>query len=78
MWTILFGWWISVAYFFVAALLYCTVVAAPQARLCVALAKYYFWPFGSFVIAQVCLCQCHSELMLNSCTACLLFGWLCL
>ena len=51
LWVVLFGWWLCLAYMLVAALLFLTVVAIPQGKLCLRLARYYLWPFGSFVVA---------------------------
>ena len=48
-WSVLCGWWVSLAYLIVACILAITVVGFPHAKVCVALAQYYFWPFGKFV-----------------------------
>jgi hypothetical protein len=49
MYVLLFGWWISLCYLLIAAILCLTVVAIPYAKLCLRLSKYLFWPFGRFI-----------------------------
>eukprot|EP01104_Vermistella_antarctica_P018948 TRINITY_DN7209_c0_g1_i1.p1 TRINITY_DN7209_c0_g1~~TRINITY_DN7209_c0_g1_i1.p1 ORF type:complete len:989 (+),score=194.67 TRINITY_DN7209_c0_g1_i1:267-3233(+) len=52
MWAVCFGWWLCLGYFFVAGVFALTYVGMPYARLAVNLGRYYFWPFGKFIIRQ--------------------------
>ena len=47
--TLLLGWWLSLIYAVLGALLCVTVVGAPLGRVAFEFAFYFFWPFGRFV-----------------------------
>ncbi|NXF51213.1 VNX1 protein, partial [Oceanites oceanicus] len=49
LYLLLFGWWLSLLYVLVAALMFITVVGAPYGRLCWDLAGYFLWPFGKVI-----------------------------
>ncbi|XP_068526275.1 uncharacterized protein [Anas acuta] len=49
LYLLLFGWWLSLLYVLVAALMFVTVVGAPYGRLCWDLAGYFLWPFGKVI-----------------------------
>ncbi|XP_017349763.1 cation/H+ exchanger protein 1 isoform X2 [Ictalurus punctatus] len=44
--VLFFGWWISLAYFLVGVLMFCTVIGTPHGKLCFRLSGYLLWPFG--------------------------------
>uniref|UniRef100_A0A672SY01 Low affinity vacuolar monovalent cation/H(+) antiporter-like n=1 Tax=Sinocyclocheilus grahami TaxID=75366 RepID=A0A672SY01_SINGR len=44
--VLLFGWWISLFYFLVSLLMFCTIAGIPYGKLCVQLSGYFLWPFG--------------------------------
>ncbi|XP_066523947.1 cation/H+ exchanger protein 1 isoform X2 [Hoplias malabaricus] len=44
--TLLFGWWISLIYVLVSLLMFCTIIGIPYGKLCWKLSGYLFWPFG--------------------------------
>ncbi|XP_026877429.2 cation/H+ exchanger protein 1 [Electrophorus electricus] len=44
--SILFGWWISLAYVLVCLLMFCTIIGIPYGKLCWRLSGYLLWPFG--------------------------------
>lgn len=50
LYTVLFGWWVSLIYLFCSLLLAATVVGIPYGRLAFKLAFYYAWPFGKFIV----------------------------
>ncbi|XP_076861451.1 cation/H+ exchanger protein 1 [Brachyhypopomus gauderio] len=45
--SILFGWWISLAYVLVGLLMFCTIIGIPYGKLCWRLSGYLLWPFGT-------------------------------
>ncbi|NXD87617.1 VNX1 protein, partial [Halcyon senegalensis] len=49
LYLLLFGWWLSLLYVLVAAMMFVTVVGAPYGQLCWDLAKYFLWPFGKVI-----------------------------
>ncbi|XP_059671973.1 uncharacterized protein LOC132316878 [Gavia stellata] len=49
LYLLLFGWWLSLLYVLVAAMMFVTVVGAPYGRLCWDLARYFLWPFGKVI-----------------------------
>ncbi|NWH68772.1 VNX1 protein, partial [Geococcyx californianus] len=49
LYLLLFGWWLSVLYVLMAAMMFVTVVGAPHGRLCWHLAGYFLWPFGKVI-----------------------------
>ncbi|XP_010185327.1 PREDICTED: low affinity vacuolar monovalent cation/H(+) antiporter-like [Mesitornis unicolor] len=49
LYLLLFGWWLSLLYVLVAAVMFVTVVGAPYGRLCWDLARYFLWPFGKVI-----------------------------
>ncbi|NXA74173.1 VNX1 protein, partial [Thryothorus ludovicianus] len=49
LYLLLFGWWLSLLYSLVAALMFLTVLGAPYGRLCWDLARYFLWPFGKVI-----------------------------
>ncbi|NXC17453.1 VNX1 protein, partial [Corythaeola cristata] len=49
LYLLLFGWWLSLLYVFVAAIMFVTVVGAPYGQLCWDLARYFLWPFGKVI-----------------------------
>ncbi|KAF4079845.1 hypothetical protein AMELA_G00182990 [Ameiurus melas] len=44
--VLFFGWWISLAYFLVGVLMFCTVIGTPHGKLCFRMSGYLLWPFG--------------------------------
>uniref|UniRef100_A0A669CAI1 Cation/H+ exchanger protein 2 n=1 Tax=Oreochromis niloticus TaxID=8128 RepID=A0A669CAI1_ORENI len=44
---LLFGWWVSLAYFLVGTLMFITVTGVPYGKLCWKLCCYFLWPFGN-------------------------------
>ncbi|KAL9854644.1 uncharacterized protein GJ701_003967 isoform 2-T2 [Geothlypis trichas] len=49
LYLLLFGWWLSLLYVLVAAVMFITVMGAPYGRLCWDLAGYFLWPFGKVI-----------------------------
>ncbi|NWX29676.1 VNX1 protein, partial [Notiomystis cincta] len=49
LYLLLFGWWLSLLYVLVAAVMFVTVMGAPYGRLCWDLAGYFLWPFGKVI-----------------------------
>ncbi|NWW71721.1 VNX1 protein, partial [Climacteris rufus] len=49
LYLLLFGWWLSLLYVLVAAVMFITLVGAPYGRLCWDLAGYFLWPFGKVI-----------------------------
>ncbi|XP_026723831.1 low affinity vacuolar monovalent cation/H(+) antiporter-like [Athene cunicularia] len=49
LYLLLFGWWLSLLYVLVAAVMFVTVVGAPYGWLCWDLAGYFLWPFGKVI-----------------------------
>uniref|UniRef100_A0A3B3WWV6 Cation/H+ exchanger protein 2 n=1 Tax=Poecilia mexicana TaxID=48701 RepID=A0A3B3WWV6_9TELE len=47
--VLLFGWWISLAYFLVGILMFITVIGLPYGKLCWKLCCYFLWPFGNTI-----------------------------
>ncbi|NWV70218.1 VNX1 protein, partial [Malurus elegans] len=58
LYLLLFGWWLSLLYILVAAMMFITVIGAPYGRLCWHLAGYFLWPFGK-VIQKVEVPKCQ-------------------
>jgi Ca2+:H+ antiporter len=50
MWTLFFGWWLSLIYIAIAFLLALTFFGIPYAKWCWQLKSYFFWPFGKFIV----------------------------
>ncbi|KAI7791622.1 cation/H+ exchanger protein 1 [Triplophysa rosa] len=44
--VLLFGWWISLLYFLVSLLMFCSIAGIPYGKLCLQLSGYFLWPFG--------------------------------
>ncbi|KAI1883455.1 hypothetical protein AGOR_G00231620 [Albula goreensis] len=44
-----FGWWISLTYILISALMFLTVFGAPYGKLCWRLSCYFLWPFGKTI-----------------------------
>ncbi|NWX39457.1 VNX1 protein, partial [Steatornis caripensis] len=49
LYLLLFGWWLSLLYVLVAAVMFITILGAPYGRLCWDLAGYFLWPFGKVI-----------------------------
>ncbi|XP_056338287.1 uncharacterized protein LOC130248513 isoform X2 [Oenanthe melanoleuca] len=49
LYLLLFGWWLSLLYVLVAAVMFLSVMGAPYGRLCWQLAGYFLWPFGKVI-----------------------------
>ncbi|XP_068045432.1 uncharacterized protein [Anomalospiza imberbis] len=49
LYLLLFGWWLSLLYILMAAVMFITVMGAPYGRLCWDLAGYFLWPFGKVI-----------------------------
>ncbi|XP_042191323.1 cation/H+ exchanger protein 1 isoform X3 [Callorhinchus milii] len=49
LYVLLFGWWVSLLYLLVSALMFITIVGIPYGKLCCSLAGFYFWPFGKVI-----------------------------
>ncbi|XP_043943257.1 putative cation exchanger C521.04c [Protopterus annectens] len=45
----LFGWWLSLFYFLLTALMFFTVLGAPYGKMCWSLSGYFLWPFGKVI-----------------------------
>lgn len=50
-WTVLFGWWMSLLFLAVSGLLVITYFGSKYARLSFTMAKYIFYPFGKYIIS---------------------------
>ncbi|NXD28514.1 VNX1 protein, partial [Spelaeornis formosus] len=60
LYLLLFGWWLSLLYVLVAAVMFVTIMGAPYGRLCWDLAWYFLWPFGKVIQkVEVRLCLGH-------------------
>lgn len=46
---LMIGWWVAIAYLFIAALMAVTIIGWPYAKFCCKLSFYFLWPFGKFV-----------------------------
>ncbi|KAJ8416411.1 hypothetical protein AAFF_G00356990 [Aldrovandia affinis] len=46
---LMLGWWISLAYFLVSAVMFITVFGVPYGKLCWKLSCYFLWPFGKSI-----------------------------
>ncbi|NWV33584.1 VNX1 protein, partial [Grantiella picta] len=46
---LIFGWWLSLLYVLVAAVMFITIMGSPYGRLCWHLAGYFLWPFGKVI-----------------------------
>uniref|UniRef100_A0A1A8EY58 Cation/H+ exchanger protein 2 n=2 Tax=Nothobranchius korthausae TaxID=1143690 RepID=A0A1A8EY58_9TELE len=49
LYVLLFGWWVSLVYFVVGALMFVTVIGIPYGKLCWKLCCYFLWPFGNTI-----------------------------
>ncbi|NXF26257.1 VNX1 protein, partial [Rhodinocichla rosea] len=49
LYLLLFGWWLSLLYVLVAAVMFITIMGAPYGELCWELAGYFLWPFGKVI-----------------------------
>uniref|UniRef100_A0A7N8Y997 Putative cation exchanger C521.04c n=1 Tax=Mastacembelus armatus TaxID=205130 RepID=A0A7N8Y997_9TELE len=47
--VLLFGWWVSLAYYLVGILMFITVIGVPYGKLCWKLACYFLWPFSKSI-----------------------------
>ncbi|XP_061578088.1 uncharacterized protein LOC133444366 [Cololabis saira] len=47
--VLLFGWWVSLAYFLVGVLMFITIIGVPYGKLCWKLSCYFLWPFGNTI-----------------------------
>ncbi|XP_075455027.1 uncharacterized protein LOC142494354 [Ascaphus truei] len=47
---LLFGWWVSLLYLLVSALMFFSILGAPYGVLCWRLAGYFLWPFGKVIL----------------------------
>ncbi|XP_030587738.1 low affinity vacuolar monovalent cation/H(+) antiporter-like [Archocentrus centrarchus] len=47
--VLLFGWWVSLAYFLVGILMFVTITGVPYGKLCWKLCCYFLWPFGNTI-----------------------------
>ncbi|XP_069558105.1 uncharacterized protein cax2 isoform X1 [Brachyistius frenatus] len=69
--VLLFGWWVSLAYFLVGILMFITVTGVPYGKLCWKLCCYFLWPFGNSIheignTVRTCCeqapdCECNIE-----------------
>uniref|UniRef100_A0A673JRX0 Low affinity vacuolar monovalent cation/H(+) antiporter-like n=1 Tax=Sinocyclocheilus rhinocerous TaxID=307959 RepID=A0A673JRX0_9TELE len=65
--VLLFGWWISIFYFLVSLLMFCTIAGIPYGKLCLQLSGYFLWPFGkalqksSSLLRKCCVKFPHCE-----------------
>ncbi|XP_063073390.1 cation/H+ exchanger protein 1 [Engraulis encrasicolus] len=46
---VLFGWWVSLAYFLICGLMFSSIIGIPYGRLCHKLSCYFLWPFGKAI-----------------------------
>jgi len=53
LWLLLFGWWLAFLHVIAAVLLTVTFVGFPYSKVCLKMAYYVFWPFGSHLISHV-------------------------
>uniref|UniRef100_A0A3B3VAE0 Cation/H+ exchanger protein 2 n=1 Tax=Poecilia latipinna TaxID=48699 RepID=A0A3B3VAE0_9TELE len=60
--VLLFGWWISLAYFLVGILMFITVIGLPYGKLCWKLCCYFLWPFGNTIHEVLLLLSLFSVL----------------
>lgn len=49
LYVLIFGWWVSLAYFLVSILMFITIAGVPYGKLCWKLCCYFLWPFGSSI-----------------------------
>ncbi|XP_052228178.1 uncharacterized protein LOC127842626 isoform X9 [Dreissena polymorpha] len=49
LYVLLVGWWLSLLYLLMAAIMTATVIGLPYASYCLKMSKYFLWPFGKFV-----------------------------
>lgn len=49
LYVFLFGWWLSLFYFLLTALMFFTVLGAPYGKMCWRLTGYFLWPFGKVI-----------------------------
>ncbi|XP_069485705.1 uncharacterized protein [Ambystoma mexicanum] len=49
LYLLLFGWWLSLVYVLVAALMFLSILGFPYGKLCWKLAGYFLWPFGKVI-----------------------------
>uniref|UniRef100_A0A3P9PUD6 Cation/H+ exchanger protein 2 n=1 Tax=Poecilia reticulata TaxID=8081 RepID=A0A3P9PUD6_POERE len=61
--VLLFGWWISLAYFLVGILMFITVIGLPYGKLCWKLCCYFLWPFGNTIHEVLLLLGLFSVLL---------------
>ncbi|KAJ0057372.1 hypothetical protein NL108_005287, partial [Boleophthalmus pectinirostris] len=47
--VIFFGWWISLVYFIICALMFMTVLGGVYGKLCWKMGWYFIWPFGKSI-----------------------------
>ncbi|KAG7455833.1 hypothetical protein MATL_G00245330 [Megalops atlanticus] len=47
--VLFFGWWISLVYALVSALMFLTIIGIPYGKLCWKLSCYFLWPFGKAI-----------------------------
>ncbi|XP_068578753.1 uncharacterized protein [Cebidichthys violaceus] len=47
--VLLFGWWVSLAYFLIGLLMFITITGVPYGKLCWKLSCYFLWPFGKSI-----------------------------
>ncbi|XP_041852116.1 putative cation exchanger C521.04c isoform X2 [Melanotaenia boesemani] len=47
--VLLFGWWVSLAYFLVGTFMFITIVGVPYGKFCWKLCCYFLWPFGNTI-----------------------------
>ncbi|TDH09911.1 hypothetical protein EPR50_G00090230 [Perca flavescens] len=47
--VLLFGWWVSLAYFLITPLMFITITGVPYGKLCWKLSWYFLWPFGKSI-----------------------------
>ncbi|XP_026166999.1 putative cation exchanger C521.04c isoform X2 [Mastacembelus armatus] len=69
--VLLFGWWVSLAYYLVGILMFITVIGVPYGKLCWKLACYFLWPFSKSIheigntLRRCCEqapdCECNSD-----------------
>ncbi|KAI4825757.1 hypothetical protein KUCAC02_021427 [Chaenocephalus aceratus] len=69
--VLLFGWWISLAYFLIGLFMFITITGVPYGKLCLKLSCYFLWPFGKSIheigkTLRICCeqapdCECDLE-----------------
>ncbi|XP_037624194.1 putative cation exchanger C521.04c isoform X1 [Sebastes umbrosus] len=47
--VLLFGWWVSLAYFLIGLLMFISIAGVPYGKLCWKLSWYFLWPFGKSI-----------------------------